>query len=262
MRRDDRGCRNCAGAAAPLPMTFAFQPIVDIRAERIFSYEALVRGPGNEPAVTILEQVDASNRYRFDQSCRVGAIALAARLGITANLNINFMPNAVYVPENCIRTTFAAAEEHGFPIERIIFEVVENDPLGDPARLIEIMREYKRFGFLNALDDFGNGYRDLALLADFQPDIIKLDMRLLRDIDHNAPRQIIVSGMIAMCRDLGITLLAEGVETFEEYAWLDDAGVTLFQGYLFGRPAFQAAEPVDFTPFRRTRAPVVAATLR
>lgn len=249
----DAACENCA-PSVPLDIkfTFAFQPILDTRTELVSSYEALVRGPNNESAFSVLSQVNDNNRYRFDQACRVNAIALAARLGITTNLNINFMPNAVYVPEHCIRSTFAAAKKYGFPIEHVVFEVVENDPLPESSRLVAIMKEYKRFGFITALDDFGAGFRDLDLLAEFQPDVIKLDMALVRGIDTHRVRQAIVRGVIAMCDELGIRVLGEGVETAQEYAWLHDAGVELFQGYYFARPAFEAAESIDFSAFRRS----------
>lgn len=222
-----------------------------MRSESIFSYEALVRGLSNESAATVLAQLTDANRYRFDQACRVKAIALAARLGITTNININFMPNAVYQPELCIRTTFAAAQKYGFPIERVVFEVVENDPLADTSRLIQIMTEYKRFGFLTAIDDFGAGFRELSMLAEFQPDILKLDIQLIRGVNAHRARQAIVRGTLGMCAELGIRVLAEGVETYDEYAWLNDAGIDLFQGYLFARPAFEQAVTIDFAPFRR-----------
>jgi len=109
------GCLSCS-LSEPLPFgfTFAFQPILDFATETIFSYEALVRGPEGQPAPWVLDQVNDTNRYRFDQSCRVAAIALAARLGMQTNLNINFMPNAVYRPETCIRTTFAATARNAY----------------------------------------------------------------------------------------------------------------------------------------------------
>jgi EAL domain-containing protein (putative c-di-GMP-specific phosphodiesterase class I) len=248
-------CASCSpGVPLDFAFTFAFQPIVDVTRETIFSYEALVRGPNGESAAWVLGQINDRNRYRFDQACRVAAIALAARLGITTNVNINFMPNAVYQPENCIRTTFAASEKYGFPIERVIFEMVENDPLAEPSRLINILSEYKRFGFLTAIDDFGAGFRDISLLAEFHPDVLKLDMNLIRGIDAHAGRQAVVRGVIGMCRELGIRVLGEGVETQPEYVWLAEAGIELFQGYLFARPAFEEAQTVDFSAFRRCSA--------
>jgi EAL domain-containing protein (putative c-di-GMP-specific phosphodiesterase class I) len=250
-------CRHCvAGSEPDLDFTFAFQPIVDMGSAKIFSYESLVRGPRDEPAAWVLAQVTEASRYRFDQACRVGAITLAARLGIETHLNLNFMPNAVYQPELCIRSTFLAAEKCGFPIERIIFEVVENDYLANSGRLVEIMSAYKRFGFITALDDFGAGYRDLGLLAEFSPHLIKIDMHLLRGIDSDPRRQAIVNGIIGMCRTLEIEVVAEGIETFEEYIWLAAAGIDLFQGYLFAPPAFEAAPAVDFERFRNPAAPV------
>jgi EAL domain-containing protein (putative c-di-GMP-specific phosphodiesterase class I) len=204
-------CQHCI-ARGPLgfDFTFAFQPVVDARLETVYSYEALVRGPNGESASWVLNQVNDENRYRFDQDCRVAAIALAARLGMETNLNINFMPNAVYRPENCIRTTFAAAEKYGFPIERIVFEVVENDYLADASRLVEIMSEYHRFGFITALDDFGAGFRDLELLVSFQPDVLKIDMHLVRGIELDRPRQAIVHGILVICSELGIRVLSGG----------------------------------------------------
>ena len=244
-------CEHCI-ARGPLDFkfTFAFQPVVDVRDGTVYSYEALVRGPQGESAGWVLDQVNDENRYRFDQDCRVAAIALAARLGVDTNLSINFMPNAVYRPENCIRTTFAAAATYGFPIERIVFEVVENDVLAEASRLVEIMTEYRRFGFTTALDDFGAVFRDLELLVRFQPDVLKLDMDLVRGIDMDRPRQAVVHGILVTCAELGIRVLAEGVETQAEYAWLRAAGIDLFQGYLFARPGFETLPAVDFSGVR------------
>ena len=97
-----------------------------------------------------------------------------------------------------------------------------------------------------AIDDFGAGYSGLNLLTDFQPDQIKLDMKLIRGIEHHGPRQAIVHAIDQVCRDLGIDVIAEGVETAEEYAWLANEGVQLFQGYLFAKPAFESFPPVHY----------------
>ena len=243
-------CEGCSGAALPFDITFAFQPIVDMRNERIESYEALVRGKGGESAATILASVDDKSQYRFDQTCRVTAITLAARLGLKSNLNLNFLPNAVYRPELCIRTTLEAARTVGFPIERIVFEVIETENVQNPNHLRNILEEYKRLGFATAIDDFGAGFAGLGFLADFQPDIIKLDMKLVRGVDTDVPRQAIVRAVIGLCGELKIRTVAEGVETFAEYKWLAEAGADLFQGYLFAKPGFETLPPVDFARFR------------
>ncbi len=121
-------CKSCIdGTGLDFDFTMAFQPIVDIKNKKIFAHEALVRGLENQSAASILAQVNDHNRYRFDQNCRVKAIKLASRLGLDAFLSVNFMPNAVYRPENCIRTTLKAAEKYDFPHDRIIFEVTEGE---------------------------------------------------------------------------------------------------------------------------------------
>jgi len=229
--------------AEPLPFDFsyAFQPIVDIQARKVFAHEALVRGPAGEPADTVLSRVTAENRYSFDQACREKAIRTAAGLQLPSFLSINFLPNAIYRPEVCIRSTLQAAERYGFPVERIIFETVEGEQVSDGKWLAEILSEYKRIGFKTAIDDFGAGFAGLNLLADFHPDIVKLDMALIRGIDHSRSRRAIVAGVISMCDELDIEVIAEGIETADEARCLSDLGIRLMQGYWFGRPRFEHA---------------------
>lgn len=240
-------CESCRdGAGFELPITMAFQPIVDIAATTVFAHEALVRGVDGQGAGYVLEQVSDTNRYAFDQLCRTTAIELAARLDIAgqgASLSINFLPNAVYEPRACIRATLTAAMNTGFPLRNIIFEFTEEERL-DAAHITNILRSYKAMGFRTAIDDFGSGYAGLGLLTRFQPDIVKLDMNLIRDIHTDRSRRTIVSHSLAMLRDLGITPVCEGIETVGEYDVLRDLGVTLMQGYLFARPTLAGLTPV------------------
>ena len=223
----------------------AYQPIFDITKRSIFAHEALVRGPQGEGAMSVLSQVNDENRYAFDQACRVSAIHGAARLGMQSLLSINFMPNAVYQPEACIQTTLAAAREVGFPIKNIIFETLENEEIIDRVYLTEIMKEYQRFGFKTAIDDFGSGYSGLDLLADFQPNIIKLDMALIRGVDTRRPRQIIVKSILDVCMQLDIEVIAEGVETYGEYRCLADIGIPYIQGFYFSKPQFKTLGSIN-----------------
>jgi len=234
-------CPSCAsGERLGFGFSYAFQPIVDLRSRQIFAHEALVRGTAGEPAPTVLAQVNEDNRFRFDQAGRVKAIKTASRLGMQSKLSINFMPNAIYRPELCIRSTLEAARAHDFPIEQIIFETVEGERINDSKWLTEVFREYQRIGFLTAIDDFGAGFAGLNLLADFQPDIIKLDMDLIRGIDQSRTRQAIVRATVGMCEELGIKVIGEGVETADECSALFDLGIHLMQGYLFSRPLFES----------------------
>ncbi len=240
------GCKECRDKTKlGIDFTMAFQPIVDVSNNSVFGYEALVRGVNNEGAQFILSQLNDSNRYRFDQAIRVKAIDLAKRLNLQGMLSINFMPNAVYKPETCIRATLEAAAEMDFPTNRIMFEVTEGEKVIDNDHLCNIFKEYKKHNFTTAIDDFGAGYAGLNLLADWQPDIIKLDMSLTRNVNSDRVRRALVFGIISICKELDIKVIAEGIETIEECLTLVDEGVTLFQGYLFARPGFESLPIVN-----------------
>jgi len=243
------GCRD--GAAFELPFSMAFQPIVNITTGAVFAHEALVRGPKGEGAGSVLGQVQEDNRYAFDQQCRVKAIELASSLFDPVDdvkLSINFMPNAVYEPRACIRLTLATAMKTGFPLDRIIFEFTENEQL-DTNHILHILRTYRDIGFKTAIDDFGAGHSGLGLLTHFQPDIVKLDMDLIRGIDTDPVRRTVVKHTLHMLEDLAILPLCEGVETADELAALKDLGVSLIQGYVLAKPSFESlAVPVGRIP--------------
>ncbi len=234
------GCMACRdGVGQPFPFTMAFQPIVDVDAGEVYAYEALVRAPGGRSAAGAMQQVTKENRYAFDQSCRVTAISLASKLRLQdtdARLSINFMPGAVYSPAACIQLTLRASQEYEFPTDRLIFEVTEGEEVLDRDHLRKIFEEYQKRGFQVALDDFGAGYSGLNLLADCPADIIKLDMELTRHIESRPSARIIVRAMVALGEALGSRIVAEGIETLEEYGTLRDCGVSLMQGYLLARP--------------------------
>ena len=235
-----QGCRN--GSGFELPFSMAFQPIVDIVSGSTFAHEALVRGSTGQGAYTVLSAVDDSNRYAFDQQCRVKAIELAATLGLASDgtlLSINFIPSAVYEPRACIRLTLDAAKETGFPLDHIIFEFTEAERL-DTDHLLNILRTYKAIGFKTAIDDFGAGHAGLQLLSKFQPDIVKIDMDLVRGIDAEPVKRSILRHTLRLLEELGITPVCEGVETTDELATLHDLGVRLIQGYVLARPAFES----------------------
>jgi EAL domain-containing protein (putative c-di-GMP-specific phosphodiesterase class I) len=224
----------------------AFQPIVDMTNHRVWGYEALVRGVNGESAFSILSQVNDDIRYRFDQACRVMAIETAGALfeGRDLRLSINFMPNAVYEPNACIQKSLVAAKRAHFPHKNLMFEFTENEKMTDPAHVERIVEAYRKFGFWTALDDFGAGYAGLGLLARWQPDVIKIDMELLRDIHLSRAKQAIVAGIVGIARTLGIQVLAEGVENELELTVLRAAGIALFQGYHFAKPCLMGLPDV------------------
>lgn len=235
-----------ADAACVPAFSYAFQPIVDVVAREIFSYEALIRGQSNEPAFRVLDRVPARVKYQFDADSRAAAIALAVRLGLDCHLNLNFLPQGLYASDASVTSTLAAAARHALPIDRVILEITEGEVIADYAHLAQQLNEFRSMGLKVAIDDFGAGYSGLNMLADFQPDQIKIDMKLVRGIERHGPRQAIVRAVVQVCADLGIDVIAEGVESLEEYVWFAEHGVRLFQGYLFAKPGFQILPQAHF----------------
>lgn len=230
-----------------MPITMAFQPIIRIADGTVFAQEALVRGTEGQSAGEVLKTVSDENRYAFDQTCRVKAIELAASLKIAeagSLLSINFLPNAIYEPRACIRMTLTTAMQSGFPLQKIMFEFTEAEKL-DTAHLLNILRTYRSMGFLTAIDDFGAGYAGLGLLSKFQPDIVKIDMDLIRGIDTDRVKRTILAPTLKMLRDLGVEVICEGIETFGEMEVLRDMGVELMQGYLLAGPSLASLAPLQ-----------------
>lgn len=157
-----------------------------------------------------------------------------------AKLSINFMPNAVYEPDACIRASLAAARRVGFDPGRLMFEFTEDERMQDVGHVRRIIEAYRARGFTTAIDDFGAGYAGLGLLADLNPDMLKIDMALIRGIDGSASRRAIVAGVVQIARALGVECIAEGIETADELRTLKEVGVRLCQGYLLGRPSVEA----------------------
>lgn len=243
--------------APPFPFTMAFQPIVDVAARTVWAHEALARGPNGEGAASVLAQVTGDNRFAFDQTCRIKAIELAARLfpqESPPRLSINFLPRAVIHPTQCIQVTLQTAERLGFPVDRIILEVTEGerfDNLGHVQSVIDALRSRR---LTTAIDDFGAGYSGLKLMADLRPDVIKLDPGLIRGIDADHGRRAIVEGIAGTAARLNVVVVAEGVEREGEMTTLAALGVHIMQGFLFARPAFEALPAVTWPDLGRAKA--------
>jgi blue light- and temperature-responsive anti-repressor len=226
--------------------SFAFQPIVDIESQKVFAYEALIRGRSNEPADAVFAAIQSSKLHAFDRAARIRAIGLAASLGLNTGLSLNFLPQSLETLPDAISSTIDAVRKAGLSERKMFLEVTEGELIRDLAGFATTINQYRASGIHLAIDDFGAGHSGLNLLADFQPDVIKIDIHLVRNIDGNGPRQAIVRAVIQACDDLGIEVVAEGVETEPEYRWFKRAGVRLFQGYLFGRPEFESLSTPSF----------------
>ncbi|MDG3004582.1 EAL domain-containing protein [Paludisphaera mucosa] len=227
-----------------------FQPVVAAADGTVWGYECLMRGRTPQGELVPAGQMIAWSRqenltFLLDRMCRETHLRNAAvhLAGSDVNLLINFLPTAIYDPVSCLATTVAVAKMGGIVPERIIFEVVETEKVADLNHLRSILDLYRRLGFRSALDDLGSGYSGLAMLADLDPDLIKIDRQLIAGAVKSPIHRGICAALARLGRDHGKLVLAEGVETVEEKAMLGDMGVDLFQGYLFGRPAPVPAVP-------------------
>jgi EAL domain-containing protein (putative c-di-GMP-specific phosphodiesterase class I) len=226
--------------------SFAFQPIADISTRDVFAYEALTRGKNGESAASVFGTVPPAELHAFDHAARMAAVKLAARLRLKEKISLNVMPGCIESMPDSLDLLLECATQSGLAPGQLMLEITEGEAVQRPQEFSKLLDRYRAQGVRLAIDDFGAGYSGLNLLAYFQPDLIKLDMHLVRDIDRAGPRQAIARAVLQVCDDLGIEVIAEGVETIGEYSWFRRVGVRLFQGYLLARPAFEALETPVF----------------
>ena len=241
------GCALSDDQRQGLPPTaplFAFQPIVDFENGRISSYEALLRGPAGEPPHSVLSAFTGAALHRFDLHSKAAAMAIARQLGSEARLSLNLLPESLLVDENAVDQLVRAGAACGFSPDRMVLEVTEEEAITDPERFAAAVNRVRAAGMRLAIDDFGAGYAGLSLLADFQPDKLKIDRCIVHNVHESGPRQAIVRAIVEFCYCLGIAVVAEGVETVEEFHWLRSAGVHRIQGFLIARPQLCALPPV------------------
>jgi blue light- and temperature-responsive anti-repressor len=236
------------------PFAFAFQPIVDIDTGTVFAYEALIRGVNGEGAAVVLAQYAGESLLRLDHEARCCAIQVAASLDLRQSLSLNFSPAVLEQIPDSIGATIAAATDAGLSANQLILEATEAAVIKDPGQFAARINSYRRAGVRLAIDDFGAGYAGLNLLAEFQPDIVKIDMGLVRGIESSGPRQSIARAIIQVCDELGLDVIVEGVETRDEFHWFAQRGARLFQGFFFAKPAFEElAKPAIPRRARRAR---------
>lgn len=223
---------------------FALQPIVHSRARRITSVEALLRGPQGEPAQQVLASVAPADLHAFDLRSKADAIALVAALRLECSLSVNLLPMSLVANDRAVDFLIDACQRHQWPLDRLQVEITEEEAITHVDAFLGAVQKLRASGIQVAIDDFGAGHAGLSLLADFQPDKLKLDKRIVQGVCSSGPRQAIVRSVIEFCFCLGITVVAEGVETEDDWRWLQAAGVRRFQGYLFARPSLQGVAPV------------------
>jgi blue light- and temperature-responsive anti-repressor len=231
---------NAVSVGDPRPaFSFAFQPIVDASTRRVAGYEALVRGAEGGTAAEVLQRIPLGEISSFDEDGRRMAIGMATRMGVTGNLHLNIIPQIRVGEPTALESTLETAKRCGLDASRIVLQIKHEATVTDAEALSVWLSTYRSHGLKISIDDFGSGHAGLALLDHYQPELISLSTWLVRGIESHGPRQAILRGLIQTCADLGIDVIAKGVETTEEYEWLRNEGLTLFQGYLFAKPGFE-----------------------
>lgn len=224
-----------------------YQPIVNVE-EQVFAYELLARFPKEDGSMIYPNEIFSAARargrlYALDRACRMTAVKHAAAIK-EKKVFINFIPTSIYSPEFCLKSTTALAEELGINPTQLVFEVVETEQVEDIEHLKRILTFYKEKGFEYALDDVGEGYSTLEMLADIKPNYMKLDMKYVQGVSNDVKKQIVARKFLEMAVEIGSIPLAEGIEEREDFEWLKEIGYKLFQGYYFGKPA---ANPISNT---------------
>jgi EAL domain-containing protein (putative c-di-GMP-specific phosphodiesterase class I)/CheY-like chemotaxis protein len=212
----------------------ASQPIVSWSARRIFAYETLVRT--DEPTLRDpLDFFDAAERMgRVPELGRVirGHVARLMRDSAPAvpmfvNLHPSDLGDAELYADDGALTPFA---------HQVVLEITERAALDRIHELGSRVKRLRELGYRIAIDDLGAGYAGLTSFAQLEPEVVKVDMSLVRNIDRSPVKQKLVRSIITLCKELGIDLIAEGIETSPERDTIVGSGGDLCQGYLFARP--------------------------
>lgn len=212
----------------------ATQPVVSARERRTIAYEALVRSrePGFPHGGAIMEAAEKLGRVRdIERRIRRAAADVAARLPEGTFLLVNLHPSALDDPDLVSPDSPLAAHA-----PRVAFEITERARLKAEGPAWEAIRTLRERGHRIVVDDLGAGYAGLTSLVNLQPDIVKLDMELIREIDKSPTRRKLVSSLVALAKQLEVSVVAEGVESHAEYMHLVELGCDWLQGYFFARP--------------------------
>ncbi len=222
----------------------AFQPIVSQRERRVHAYEALVRT--KEPTLQAPGMLfDSAERlggvHDLDRRVRGMVTDEVVAAPLDAEIFINLHPLDLVDEE-----LYAAGAPLSAIAGRVVLEITERASLEGIRDLGLRVQSLRALGYRIAVDDLGAGYAGLGILAQLEPDIAKIDMSLVRGVDHLATKRLVIRSMAALCADLGIRLVAEGVETAGERDALLDCGCDLLQGFLFAAPGPGFARPASY----------------
>lgn len=231
--------------AALRALRMSYQPIISWSRKRVHGYEALVRStsaPLKDPN-SLLEAALQLGRYEeLSRSIR-NAVAVSAQLlppGIDVFINL-------MAQDLLDETLYDTSTPLGRVATRVVLEITERASLAAVPDLRARIARLRRMGYRIAVDDLGAGYSGLATFAQLEPQVVKIDIALIRDVHKNQMKSRLVSSMVSACKELSVAVVAEGVELPAERDALVELGCDLLQGYLFARPAPGFPEPTYST---------------
>ncbi|MBX3208710.1 MAG: EAL domain-containing response regulator [Labilithrix sp.] len=215
-------------------MWIAFQPIVDGRSRKTVGFEALMRS--NEPTMptpgAVLDAAERLGRIHDVGRCVRERTAAAFESADDSALVFVNLHAADLLDDDL----FDASAPLTKLAKRVVLEITERAAISDISDARHRTAELRRRGFKIAIDDLGAGYAGLTSFATFEPEIVKLDMSLVRGIESSTVKRLIVGRIAGLCRDLEMGVVAEGIETPEELSCMLDLGCEYLQGFLLGRP--------------------------
>ncbi|WP_156969489.1 EAL domain-containing protein [Jeotgalibacillus campisalis] len=218
------------------------QPILMVKSGEVYAYESLLRSKDPSENISPYELFKVANSTGFhsllDQRAREEAIK-AKKQYIQKGIKsfINFLPSTIYNPEFCLRHTFNIVKKYDIDPQDLVFEVVETEKINDVDHLKSVFSTYKREGIKVALDDVGAGFSTIEMLKLLEPDYVKIDRSFVSFCDTSEEKQAFLKEVNETSHNLGIKVLAEGIERQEELAVCQQLGLDLCQGYLFGKPS-------------------------
>ncbi|OLC54599.1 MAG: hypothetical protein AUH92_03665 [Acidobacteria bacterium 13_1_40CM_4_69_4] len=222
-------------------LTTFYQPIVDMDRGSIMGYEALTRGPRNtafEVPKALFSFGDRNHlSSELDALCRRQALRNARGFDPQKKLFLNSLPETLGTPGLVEQNLKAVLEEVGLKPSNLVLEITERTEIPDFQALGRELERLRRLGFLVAIDDVGTGYSSLQTVSELPADFLKIDISLIKDIHRSLIKQDLVQSLLQVASRTRTRVIAEGIETDEEYRALRACGVRLGQGFYFARPA-------------------------
>jgi len=217
-----------------------FQPIVDLGTLDIIGYEALSRGPKDtefaSPLLLFTFAAECGLSFELDRLCRKSAFGSIRKLKTDKKIFVNTLTMTIHDPEFRGAYLKELLEDLKIKPENVVFEVSEKMAIDNYDMFRAAMKDYTDIGIVHASDDIGTGHSDLERIMELNPGFMKIDLSFVKDIDKSYIKQEIVKAMVTLANNIGSLIIAEGVETKEEYEKLKELKVTYGQGYLFGKP--------------------------